>query len=126
MSEEAATGARRTGRERAVLVAIAALLLISLVVAIAVLAGGEGSEGVQTADGMIVDADEQTVIFRPYEPIDGRSQLELAVPLEGRPQELDVAHLQEHAEMGEPVRMHYERSGDGYIARAAYDLPGFR
>lgn len=115
----------RSAREKGALLTLSGLLLVSVVLAVALLSGGEESDEIQVADGMIVDADERAIVFRPDEPIDGQAQIELVVPPDAA-RELDVPHLVEHATMAEPVRMHYERRGDEYVARAAYDLPGFR
>jgi hypothetical protein len=112
-------------RQKLISVGIAGLLLASLVVGIVVFArDGTGSPGVEVADGTVVDADQDSLLFRPSEPIEGNAEIELAVRPEDRGEKLDPEHLLYHASTGGAMRIYYERDGDEYIAREAYDLPG--
>jgi hypothetical protein len=112
-------------RQKVVSLCVAGVLLASLVAGIVVFADGGGdSAGVEVADGTVVDADQDSLLFRPSQPIDGESEIELLVRDEDRGEKLDPEHLLYHASTGGAMRIYYEREGEDYFAREAYDLPG--
>ena len=116
-----------SGRQKLTSLGVAGVLLASLVVGIVVFADSDTSDtsqGFEVADGTVVDADEDSVRFRPSDAIDGKTEIELTVPPDDRGEKLDPEHLLYHASTGGAMRIYYERDGDAYIAREAYDLPG--
>lgn len=135
MSSESADTSFETGapadrrpsrRRRAVLLSIAGVLLSTLVAGVAAFAGAgsEGSGELATTEGLIVVADDEGIVLRPTEPVDGEDEVRFVLPPADRIDELDLEHLRYHATTAWPVRIAYEREGDAYIARAASDLPG--
>lgn len=112
-------------RRRVVSLSIAGVLLASLIVGIIAFASGGEDDGkaLGSAEGMVVDADEEVIIVDLDRPVDGHDRIEFAVPAVDRSGTLDIEHLLVHAERDWPVRVEYERDGDTYIARGAYDLP---
>lgn len=112
-------------RQRVIPLAIAGALLVSLVAGIVVFArgGNGGSEALGSAAGMVVDADEEVIVVDLDEPLNGEQRIEFAVPAVDRSGTLDIDHLLVHSERNWPVRIEYERRGETYIARGAYDLP---
>ena len=117
-------------RQKALSLAIALLLLGSVVVAIVLSSGGNADGGgdiadLPTADGVLVLVQPDRLRMRLQQPLDGQREVDFFVRPEDRP-ELDVAHLQLHASDGLPTRIFYERDDDRYVARSAVDLPSLR
>jgi len=124
--EARAAEARVPGRREAIPIAIAVVLLASLVAGIVAFAGDggdDGGDGLATAEGIVVDADEGALVVELDEPIDGSDRIEFEVLPEDRSAMLTTEHLLYHASSASPIRVRYERDGDSYLAREAFDLP---
>ena len=110
------------GRERTLWLVGAGIALLSLIVAI-VLAGGsgDGDGSVRSFDGVLVEVEDDRLLFYLDKPLDGRNQIELVVRPEDRPA-LDISHLEQHVVDRYPTRIYYERDGSQYVAREYKDL----
>ena len=104
-----------------------AVVLIVILAGTAVLLGagdkGSSREGQGQIDGIVINAQQGTVVFNPEQPLDGKRQ----VSFEVRPRDataVDVQHLKEHSAQGLRTRMFYERSGGKLYAVGQEDLPG--
>ncbi len=105
-------------------IALAGLLLVVLAVAAVLLGASDGgsakgSEG--TVDGIVVNAQQGTVVMSANRPFEGKTQ----VTFEIRPRDaaaVDIQHMQQHAQQGLQTRIFYERSGDTLYAVRQEDL----
>lgn len=112
-------------RQKAISLAVALLLLASVVLGIVVFGGGDGSDdagALASADGVLTLVQPDRLRMQLQEPLDGQSTIDFVVRPEDRAQ-LDIAHLQVHASDGLPTRIFYERDEGRYAARSAVDLP---
>lgn len=76
----------------------------------------------QHVDGTLVVVEERRLVLEPFEPVDGRTEIEFAIREEDA-RYFDIAHLRSHSSVALPTRLYYEKSGDGYFARYKEDAP---
>ena len=128
----AASGAERspgpsaTGERsrRTKLIALAAtVVLLAGAVIVAVAAGGGEDDSLQYADGVVVHSEEDRLVLRPQEPLDGQEQVEMTILPEDAAS-VDIEHLQYHQVQGDLFRIWYELRDGTYHARLAEDIPG--
>jgi hypothetical protein len=105
-------------------IALAGVLLVVLAV-VAVLLGassdGGSKRGQGSLDGIVVNAQQGTVVMSANKPFEGKTQ----VTFEIRPRDaaaVDVQHMQQHAQQGLQTRLFYEREGGKLYAVGQQDL----
>ena len=120
-AEPAAPGERS---RRTKLIALAAtVVLLAGAVIVAVAAGGGEDDSLQYADGVVVHSEEDRLVLRPPDPLDGQEQVEMTI----LPEDADkvaIDHLQYHQVQGDLFRIWYELRDGTYYARLAEDIPG--
>jgi hypothetical protein len=109
--------------------AAALLSLLAAVGLIALFGGGSdepdkpaGVDQLAFVDGTLAVVEQERLVMKPFEPVDGKAEIELVV----RPQDagnFDIAHLQSHSSVAIPTRIYYRREGDTFYAIYKEDAP---
>ncbi len=105
-------------------IGLAAVLLVLLAgTAVLLGAGDEGAKerGDGHVDGIVVTAQQGTVVLSANRPFEGKTQ----VTFEIRPRDaaaVDVQHMQQHAQQGLQTRVFFERDGKRLYAVGQEDL----
>lgn len=113
-------------------------LLALVAVAMAIVVGALGwlfwSEGSQPppppvaletlprVDGVLTVVERDRLVLKPFQPLDGRSEVEFSVPEQYR-QYFDLAHLRSHASVGIPTRIYYLEREGALVAVYKSDAP---
>ncbi len=74
------------------------------------------------ADGTLVSVEDRRLVFQPFDPIDGQTEVEFTIR-EADAQNFDIAHLESHSAVALPTRLYYEKDGDTYYAVYKEDAP---
>lgn len=100
-----------------------ALLVVLAVVAVLLGASSDGSSksGEGSVDGIVVNAQQGTVVMSANKPFEGKTQ----VTFEIRPRDaaaVDIQHMQQHAQQGLQTRIFFERDQKKLYAVRQEDL----
>jgi hypothetical protein len=76
-------------------------------------------------DGTLMVVEDDRLVMRPFEPLDGQSEVEFEIRDAYR-DNFDLAHLRSHSSVGIPTRVYYRRDGDVYVAVYKEDAPANR
>ena len=84
--------------------------------------GEVDTRNAELVDGTLTLVNEQRLVMKPFEPLEGESEVEFTIP-EEELEDFDIAHLQSHSAVGLPTRVFYEEDGGGYVALLVEDAP---
>ena len=84
--------------------------------------GEVDTSGAEHVDGTLTLVSEEELVMKPFEPLDGQSEVEFSIPEEDL-ENFDIAHLQSHSAVGLPTRVFYEDDGAEYTAVFVEDAP---
>jgi hypothetical protein len=79
-------------------------------------------EELPRVDGTLTAVEDDRVVMKPFEPLDGKAEIEFEVR-EAYKRNFDLAHLRSHSAVGIPTRIYYRRDGDVYVAVYKTDAP---
>ena len=85
--------------------------------------GEVDTSNAELVDGTLTLVNERRLVMKPFEPLEGDSEVEFTIP-EEELEDFDIAHLQSHSAVGLPTRVFYEEDGGGgYVAVLVEDAP---
>jgi hypothetical protein len=76
-------------------------------------------------DGTLNTVEADRLVMTPFEPLDGKTQVEFEVPAKYR-ENFDLAHLRSHSSVGIPTRLYYLKQDGRYLAVYKADAPANR
>jgi hypothetical protein len=82
----------------------------------------QGVEALASIDGTLVVVEEERLVLRTFEALDGRREVEFVVRSADR-RNFDLAHLRSHSSIALPARIYYEREAGRYFAVYKEDAP---
>ena len=120
------TWVRTTRAGRLLVVALALLACVLLFL----LFRGEGAEpaapvnveDLPRVDGTLLVVEDDRLVMRPFEPLDGQDEVEFELR-EAYRENFDLAHLRSHSSVAIPTRIFYRRDGQAYVAVYKMDAP---
>lgn len=79
-------------------------------------------EDLPRVDGTLTAVEDDRLVMKPFEPLDGKAELEFELR-EAYRKNFDLAHLRSHSAVAIPTRIYYRKDGEVYVAVYKTDAP---
>jgi hypothetical protein len=79
-------------------------------------------EDLPRVDGTLMVVEDDRLVMRPFEPLEGKSEIEFEMRDTYR-KNFDFAHMRSHSSVGIPTRIYYRKDGEILVAVYKADAP---